>query len=305
MGSIDAVREFIAESEEAAVEKALSHYGVGRDQLEVHVVPSDLSVAGLGGRALVLIGRAGQTSDEPSERPRRAERSDRDGDRGGRDRDRDRGERGGRGGRERGERGRNGGNRGREARDREPREREPREREQRDREPRQPDPSLGPLEIQAEGIGQIGGFVEHLLRAIATGGTITISENASDGEVMIHVGGDGAEDLARRNSGLPAAVSHLAHRAAQKHMGEDASAHVEFAGRSSDEEVESQDADPALERLARETAEAVRSSGEDKLLEPMGARDRFIIHNAIRDIDGVTSESVTEGRKKRVKVRPE
>lgn len=298
MSSIDAVREFIAESEEAAVQKALSHYGVDRDQLEVHVIPGDLSVAGLGGRALVLVGRAGQSFDESSERPRRAERSDRDGYRGGRDRDRDRDrDRGGRGRREGGERSRDGG------RPREPRE--ARERESRDRAPREPDASLGPLEIQAEGLGQIGGFVEHLLRAIATRGTIEISENATDGEVMIHVGGDGAEDLARRNSGLPAAVSHLAHRAAQKHMGEDASAHVEFAGRSSDDDVESQDSDPALERLARDSAEAVLSSGDEKLLEPMGARDRFIIHNAIRDIDGVTSESVTEGRKKRVKVRPE
>ena len=49
----------------------------------------------------------------------------------------------------------------------------------------------------------------------------------------------------------------------------------------------------------------MRESGEAELLEPMSSRERFIVHSTIRDIDDVTSESVGEGRDKRVNVRPD
>jgi predicted RNA-binding protein Jag len=63
--------------------------------------------------------------------------------------------------------------------------------------------------------------------------------------------------------------------------------------------------DPELEQKARDTAERVRDSGQEVTLPAMSSRDRWIVHNAIRDIAGVTSTSVGEGDQKRVKILPE
>jgi predicted RNA-binding protein Jag len=60
-----------------------------------------------------------------------------------------------------------------------------------------------------------------------------------------------------------------------------------------------------LEALARRSAEEVRRSGEAKTLPPMSSRERWVVHNAIKDITGVNSQSVGEGDQKRVKIFPE
>lgn len=288
----DAFREFIDETRDGCVEKASSHFGVAADQLEVRVVPEGLEVSGTGGRTLVLAApkdAAARTASAPSP-PRERERG-----RGDRDRDRDRGrDRGGRGG----------------GRDREPRRRErndrgdrresaPRERE---RAPEPPAPA-GPLEIEASDLSEVGEFVEEIVRSIARGGKLQIDESEEQDEILIRITGDGAQHLARQQAGLGAAISHLAHRAAQNLIGEDASAYVELGDRGANRASDPEDTE--LENLARERAEQVLASGEPVLLETMDSRSRFVVHSTIRDIDGVTSESVAEGRDKRIKILPD
>jgi spoIIIJ-associated protein len=60
----------------------------------------------------------------------------------------------------------------------------------------------------------------------------------------------------------------------------------------------------ALERFAREVAEGVRSTGEAKALDPMGSADRKIVHDAINDIEGVSTVSEGEDAGRRVVIRP-
>jgi hypothetical protein len=60
-----------------------------------------------------------------------------------------------------------------------------------------------------------------------------------------------------------------------------------------------------LETLAREAAERVRRSGEPEILESMTAKERWVVHNFLKDIEGVTSASEGEGASKRVKILPE
>ena len=60
-----------------------------------------------------------------------------------------------------------------------------------------------------------------------------------------------------------------------------------------------------LEAMARRSAEEVRRSGEAKTLAPMSSRERWVVHNAIKDIAGVNSQSIGEGDQKRVKIFPE
>ena len=59
-----------------------------------------------------------------------------------------------------------------------------------------------------------------------------------------------------------------------------------------------------LEALARSQAEQVRRSGEPVVLQEMNSKERWVVHNAIKDVAGVTSESVGEGRNKHVKIMP-
>ena len=61
----------------------------------------------------------------------------------------------------------------------------------------------------------------------------------------------------------------------------------------------------ALERMAREAAEIVRRSGEPELLRPMNSRERWVVHNTLKDERGVRSESEGEGPRKRVRITPD
>lgn len=50
----------------------------------------------------------------------------------------------------------------------------------------------------------------------------------------------------------------------------------------------------ALAKFATDLAKTVAETGESKAMEPMGAADRKLIHDAVADIEGV--ETVSEGR---------
>jgi spoIIIJ-associated protein len=60
----------------------------------------------------------------------------------------------------------------------------------------------------------------------------------------------------------------------------------------------------ALERFAREVAESVKSSGVAKALDPMGSADRKVVHDAVNEIEGVSTASEGEDTARRVVIRP-
>ena len=320
--SVDDVKEFVGETREAALALAASHFRTTEDQLESWVIPPDFHVSGLGERVLLIAAPRGAERAARPQEARRDERRGPDRER-GRDRDRDRGDRGDRerGGRERSE--------SRAA----PRERvTPRvERET----PREPEPaevthSSGP-------VGQVGSFIAGILERMKLR-DVNISEaETEDGEIVVTLSGSSITSLADREPRLVAALSHLAHRAAEALLDEDdAAAQVEIRGvrRAPREDSrerggrdgrrdgrqegrgererggrgrdpEDRDIDEGeLERLARDAARAVRESGEPELLPPMNSRERWFIHNALKDERGVRSESEGEGARKRVRILP-
>jgi spoIIIJ-associated protein len=59
----------------------------------------------------------------------------------------------------------------------------------------------------------------------------------------------------------------------------------------------------ALEKFALGLAEQVRESGEDLPLEPMSASDRKVVHDAIAELDGITTTSEGEEPRRRVVLR--
>ena len=336
--SVDDVREFVAESPEAA--RALAESFFRTSELETWVIPPSVQISGLGARVLMLAApqsaaRAARPAPQREERPRREERrderrDDRREDRRPRERDRERSA----GPRERGgERGERGGDRGRD-----------RERE-RERPPREEAPaSATPVAPLAPGrLGPVGEFVVGILERMKVRDVVAAEAESDDGEIVVTVGGRGITQLAEREPRLVAALSHLAHRAAEALVdGDEAAAQVEVHGlrrapreegrerggrdrdgrrerggrdrdrggdrggeRRGRRDPEDRDIDEGeLERLAQDSARIARETGESQLLPPMNSRERWFVHNALKDESGVRSESEGDGSRKRVRIFP-
>jgi spoIIIJ-associated protein len=60
----------------------------------------------------------------------------------------------------------------------------------------------------------------------------------------------------------------------------------------------------ALERFTLQVAGEVVASGERRMLEPMGAADRKIVHDAAQNVEGVTTLSEGEEPHRRVVITP-
>lgn len=60
-----------------------------------------------------------------------------------------------------------------------------------------------------------------------------------------------------------------------------------------------------LQNLARRTANQCLRTGRSRTLEPMNPYERRIIHTAVQEIEGVTSNSIGEGASRRVVISPE
>ena len=60
----------------------------------------------------------------------------------------------------------------------------------------------------------------------------------------------------------------------------------------------------ALTRFTKEQAELVLSSGEERALEPMSPADRKVIHDAVNEIEGVTTRSEGEDARRHVVLAP-
>ena len=358
--SVDDVREFVAESPEAALALAESFFRTSAAELETWVVPPSIHISGLGARVLMIAApRSAERSARPA--PQREERRD---DRGGREDRGGRGERreGGREGRpERRPRERDrersagprerGGDRGADRGAERPAERSaerPRDRDREPERPREEAPVVAaavPTEPLTPGrLGPVGEFVTGILERMKVRDVVASEAESDDGEIIVTVGGRGITALAEREPRLVAALSHLAHRAAEALVeGDDAAAQVEVHGirRAPREETrerggregregreggrdrgrdsrggergggrprrdpEDRDIDEGeLERLAQDSARIARDTGESQLLPPMNSRERWFVHNALKDERGVRSESEGEGARKRVRIFP-
>jgi len=63
-----------------------------------------------------------------------------------------------------------------------------------------------------------------------------------------------------------------------------------------------EDGDERLEKYTRQVAEELLADGGERVLDPMSSRERWVVHNTVKSIDGVTSESVGDDDEKRVKL---
>jgi spoIIIJ-associated protein len=132
-------------------------------------------------------------------------------------------------------------------------------------------------------------------------------------ETVLTLRSQGVQSWLRQDARMADALSHLAQRAAQKLIGPEASARVDVPGAAREDgrregrsrERGDRESDDALEAMAREIAEEVSKTGEPKLLRPMNSKERWVVHNAIKDMQGLRSQSIGDGRQRRVKIEPE
>jgi spoIIIJ-associated protein len=277
--------EFVAESREAALEKARAFFGLAADELRVQVLVAG-DVYGLAGRTVVV---AMPRDRKP---PQRSDRGDGGRGREGRD---------ARGGRDR-ERGRD---RGGRDRDRGGRDRGGYEARERDRAPQRefsaPAPTLSdePSVGTANGsLGEIGEFVKGAIERIEVG-PFSIRESQDGANTVVEVKGGAAEVLAGGEARAVDALQLLANQVLLR-RDENASGRVVL-----DVEGGSDSRERHLERLAERAVKRAIEGGRAIALDPMNGRDRRTIHISVREYDGVATMSIGEGRFRQVVVVPE
>lgn len=59
-----------------------------------------------------------------------------------------------------------------------------------------------------------------------------------------------------------------------------------------------------LRRLAEMKAQEVLMKGEEEDLPPMGSYERFVIHDYLKDREGIKTESFGEGKERHIKLLP-
>ena len=59
-----------------------------------------------------------------------------------------------------------------------------------------------------------------------------------------------------------------------------------------------------LRRFAEQKAQEVLMKGESEVLPPMGAFERFVIHEYLKDRSGIRTESFGEGAERHIEITP-
>jgi len=290
--------EFVADSTGEAIAKACTFFGVGQEELRIVELNPAGEVAGLGDRAAVVAVPKTITPRKPSPRSDSGERSDGGrregrGGRGERDGGRERGRE--RGGRERGGRERGGRERGRDrGRDRD---------QGGDRESAAAEAAPSPKErVESKGTasGTIGPIGEFILGAVERMGLgeFTVAESNEGDFIIYQLRGPAARLLGAGDGRATDAIQLLANQAEMRRSENPSRIVVDAEG-------EEERRDDFLTRLAGRAASRAADTSRSVALDPMNGRDRRILHMTVRDIDGVVTMSIGEGRYRQVVIVPE
>lgn len=298
-------REFVGDGREEAVRKACEYFSVDDESSLVISGFRPGIVSGLAGRELVVAVPKGRTGPGPqrarSESGRRDEEERGGSGRGGgrdsnrrrdRDRDRNRGDRA----RESSSRSREGG----EASEQPRREREPRGDRGRGKaqDAREAAADAGPSVGTAIGeLGEVGQFLSGTIERMNLG-SFQISETKEGEIIALQVKGAAATKLSSGQGRTVDALQLLANQVSAQVTPERQRVVIDVEG----------DADARqefLDRLAERVASRALQTGRPVALDPMNARDRRLIHVALRDRDDVVTISEGEGRYRQVVVIPE
>ncbi len=143
-------------------------------------------------------------------------------------------------------------------------------------------------------------FVRLLLEKMTMEAEVTLAPDdgeGSDDEIRLEIEGPDAGRVIGKRGAVLEAIQYLTMRVAHK-PGE-ARRHVQV-----DAEGYRARYEDLLAERARRLGERVAAEGKVITFDPMSARDRRVVHMALKDVAGVRTESSGEGADRRVQIIP-
>jgi spoIIIJ-associated protein len=137
----------------------------------------------------------------------------------------------------------------------------------------------------------ITGFLQHVVTAMGMSLTTSVEETPEGTRINLE-GEDGGVLVRRGGEGLQA-LQHLVATSFRRQLGDDNRVIVDCNGFRKEKDLE-------LKQMARYLAEKARSSGMPQEMGPLNPYDRRIVHLAIAEDPGSTSESIGDAFMKTV-----
>jgi spoIIIJ-associated protein len=143
-------------------------------------------------------------------------------------------------------------------------------------------------------------FVRKLVHTMQMDAEVDLAPDDGEGsedEIRLEIEGPDAGRIIGKRGAVLEAIQYLTGRVAHKpgeprrHVAVDAEG---YRARHEDQ----------LSEMARRLAERVAAEGKVITFDPMNARDRRVVHMALRDVTGVRTESNGEGPDRRVQIIP-
>ena len=159
-----------------------------------------------------------------------------------------------------------------------------------ERAPRPESPPVDPTTVSAAATT----FLEGLLTAAGVTGTVQVAVTGED--IDVTVTGDGVEMFVGPKGSTLLAIQDLTRVVSQRRLGDhDTHLRVDIAQYRERRRE-------ALGRFARKVADDVLASGQPRVLEPMNAADRKIVHDTLIEVSGVVTRSQGQDPHRRVVV---
>ncbi len=152
-------------------------------------------------------------------------------------------------------------------------------------------------DVSAQEVGaEAQRFIDELVRTFGLQGTTSLVEDGDDLEVRVE--GDNLGLLVGPRGTTLQAVQDLARVASQRRLGDhDTRLRIDIGGYR-------QRRKEALGRFALQQADEVKASGVARVLEPMSSADRKVIHDALGEIEGISTRSEGDDPYRRVVIAP-
>ena len=136
-------------------------------------------------------------------------------------------------------------------------------------------------------------FLNRVTRALGVAATIDLEETP-DGP-RINVAGDEAELLVRHRGEPLKALQHVVDMAFGRTLADDRRVFVDALEYRKGKDIE-------LRQMAKLLAEKVKQTGVDQQLGPLNPYERRIVHLAVAEVAGVTTESIGDAFSKTVHI---
>lgn len=137
--------------------------------------------------------------------------------------------------------------------------------------------------------------LERLISLMRIPATIRVSEPSKSGAITLDISGEELGILIGRRGNTLACLQYLVYLMVSHQMKARVPVSVDVEGYRERRRE-------ALRNLAMRMAERVTETGQSVTMEPMPAGERRIIHLALRDYPGVTTQSIGEGEDRKVTI---